>query len=255
MACSFRRIRDRGTSLGVGTSRLPHERAARLPSRPGESSAILSLARFLVLAIASGAIGCGGEATPAKTTPTQRSADVAVTVIDERTDRWFSQSRLYLKAESSLEPGVALLLPINVSRFDGETRRSFRTPFALHPDRDETIVLEWLDDQSMTDAKRNAILSVWEAGGWVAAVGGQILLVRRSDPLVATSLSATARQVGEVLTPEPGIQQFKSFGRAEYHVPREPAESYRAANPIVLVHDKSAKAEVRFFYPRASSSP
>ena len=204
----------------------------------------LSLAAMVI-----GVLGCKGESRERIAATLPRTANAAVTILDESTDRWFSRANLYLKVESTLEPGVAILLPINVKRFDGEARIVHRTPFTLRPNAGETLLLEWLDDQSLTSTEREKLVAAWETGGWVVAIGGQILLVKRADPLFVTTMGKLAREAGELLINEPGARNFKSFGKADYHVPVSPPATFRDANSLVLVHARAAKAEVRFFYP------
>src|SRR5262245_51681507 len=98
-----------------------------------------------------------GPPGPKPDSPPPRVATVAVKVLDESTNRWFTSSELYLKVESSLEPGVAQLLPINVGCFRGQQQVVHETRFYLQPGKDETLLLEWLDDQTMTADQRAAI--------------------------------------------------------------------------------------------------
>ena len=73
--------------------------------------------------------------------------------------------------------------------------------------------------------------------------------MKRPNPLLTTAAGNLARVAGESLVDEPGIKDFRSFGKADFHVPEVPAAIYRDANPAVILYGKSAKAEVRLFYP------
>jgi hypothetical protein len=183
-----------------------------------------------------------------------RTAYVQIKVLDARTNRWWYNTELYLKVESSLEPGVAVLLPVTVGTFRGQEQVSHKTPFVLRPPGSrETLHLEWLDDQTLNATQRKAILEVLQAGGYVVAVGGQIYLLSKGVPTggpeVPAALERLARSSGKLLLGDPDVRSFKSFGKADYHVPDDPPATYQAANPVDLRVGAKAKAEARFYYP------
>lgn len=182
-----------------------------------------------------------------------RTAYAHVTVLDPKTNRWWNESQLYLKVESSLEPGTAVLLPINVGANYGLERTSHKTPFVMRPGRGETLHLEWLDDQTLTSEQRQQMLDTFEAGGYVVAVGGQLILLANGMPTggleVPKALGQIAKSSGKLLVGNADVKSFKTFGKADYHVPDQPPDSFRDVNPTLIVAGQNAKAEVRFYYP------
>ena len=87
--------------------------------------------------------GCTSTTTNGSVPTDPRTANVQVTVLDASTNRWWYNEELYLKVESSLEPGVAILLPVTVGACRGQERVSHKTPFVLRPPgKGETLHLE-----------------------------------------------------------------------------------------------------------------
>jgi hypothetical protein len=177
-----------------------------------------------------------------------RPATVAITVLDPGTDRWFTTAQLYLKIESSLEPGVAQLLPVNIGSFNGRNEVIHETCFSHQRGRRETLVLEWLDDQTMSSDQRTAVLNLINDGGTILTDLARIWLLRRGVYNRRLGLKDAINTFGAAIVGA-DVRQFKSFGRAEYNVPDVPPTSYQESNAITVLHQQTkAKAELRFYY-------
>jgi hypothetical protein len=194
-------------------------------------------------------MGCEQPPAALPTESPPRMAVAAITVIDPTTDRWFTTARLYLKIESSLEPGLAQLIPVTVGRYSGESRLIHPTLFRLRPGERETLTLEWLDDRTLTSDQRAVLVAAIEAGGCLFLEGAQLLVTKRPVVGVSGPLRPLLRGCGEVVVGEAGSRQFQSFGKADFHVPDDPPTTFQAANVTTVTDLTRARAEIRFYYP------
>ena len=162
---------------------------------------------FVMVAI----MGChDGKGPPAPKPPPVRFANVAVDVIDPGLG-WIFDAQLYLRIQSSLDPQVEVLLPITVGPNKGKKEVIHQTPFALRPGEKETLLLEWLDDQSLNDEQRKMVVNAIEGGCLIVVLGGQIYVTKKPpDPAVAIAVGQLVR---ENLTPLVGKTEMKKLDR------------------------------------------
>ena len=208
---------------------------------------------FSVMLCVVVALGChdGKGPPPPKPPPAPpRFANVAVDTINPGIG-WFIDAQLYLRIQSSLNPQVEVLLPITVGPNKGKKEVIHQTLFALRPGEKETLLLEWLDDQSLTGEQRKMVLNAIEGGCLIVVLGGQIYVTKKPpDPNIAIAVGQLVRENCTPLVGKADIKEFKGLGMTRYQVPDDPPFVFRDINPIAILHQKRAQAEIRIYYPK-----
>ncbi|MDA8563835.1 hypothetical protein N9L06_05285 [Mariniblastus sp.] len=173
---------------------------------------------------------------------------VLVDVLDE--SEFWGTAELCLKVQSSRFPSdVAVVFPINRGDFVGCRSRFIQLPFEVSDG--DLLLLNVLDDQSLSVDQETVLLNACESAGYCLTVGAYIC---RPDlgRLIEPGFMGLARVVGDGIAMELQSNPFRNMGSAEYIVQTSRPNRPQDANRVTLLSSSNhGCAQVRLYYPNS----
>lgn len=171
---------------------------------------------------------------------------ILVDVLDE--SEFWGTAELYLKVQSSRFPSdVAVVFPINRGDFVGCRSRFIQLPFEVADG--DLLLLNVLDEQSLSAEQEAVLLKACESVGYCLAYGAHIC---RPDlgRLIEPGFMGVARVVGDGIVMELQSNPFRNMGSAEYIVQTSRPNQPQDANPVTLLSSSNyGRAQVRIYFP------
>lgn len=178
------------------------------------------------------------------------SARPAILVDELREGELFGNAELYLKVQSSRFPSdVAVLFPLNRGDFQGCTSRFIQLPFEV-VDKD-LLLLNVIDDQSMTPQEEETLLLACQAAGF-CLVAGTYYCEPDLGRLLQPGFMTGSKAIGDGIVMELRSNPFRNMGSAEYVVQANRPSNPQDANRVSLLSEADySRAQVRLYFPPA----
>lgn len=171
---------------------------------------------------------------------------ILVDVLDE--SEFWGTAELYLKVQSSRFPSeVAVMFPINRGDFLGCRSRYIQLPFEVEDS--DLLLLDVLDDQSLSTQDEQRLLKACESAGYCLIIAGSVC---RPDlaRLIEPGFMGAAQVIGDGLVMELRSNPFRNMGSAKYIIQSTRPSRPQDANSVTLLSSSNyGRAQVRMYFP------
>lgn len=152
---------------------------------------------------------------------------------------FLTSAELYLSVKSSRIPDLAFIYPLNVGPNKGKRLPpAIETPFSHHPQTRETLSIELLDDDGLSEDEAELLANTLSIGTKAIIYGGNIYLISSGvslPPGVGQAAEALLEMGARKISKDKIGKDFESLCSVDYEVPENPPSAQRDSNQLKLI--------------------